>query len=234
MSRAAGLSAHPPCWLPRGAGRGRLLLVEPGGGSGRGGGSASRVRACRGGPRPSPCAHPLLSRPPARARRRTLWERDLIQSELDHLMSDFEGIAQVGAGTAAGCWAARGSSGGPGAGSCRSPPRRAARRRPAAPPSPPPLARATLPHPHAHPSTPPTRPRQAKYRRGMAILSLICNVERTSEILERVFRVFGRERVNVQMMSQGASKTNIALIVSDAEAKVALKALHDEFFNEQQ
>ena len=68
----------------------------------------------------------------------------------------------------------------------------------------------------------------------MAILSLICNVERTSEILERVFRVFGRERVNVQMMSQGASKTNIALIVSDAEAKVALKALHDEFFNEQQ
>ena len=40
---------------------------------------------------------------------------------------------------------------------------------------------------------------QAHYRRGMAILSLICNVQRTSEILERVFRVFGRERVNVQV-----------------------------------
>lgn len=32
------------------------------------------------------------------------------------------------------------------------------------------------------------------------------------------------------MMSQGASKTNIALIVDDAEAKAALRALHVEFF----
>jgi hypothetical protein len=30
---------------------------------------------------------------------------------------------------------------------------------------------------------------KVEYRRGMAIISLICNVERTSEILERVFRV---------------------------------------------
>ncbi len=34
----------------------------------------------------------------------------------------------------------------------------------------------------------------------------------------------------VQMMSQGASKTNIALIVNDTEAKTALRALHVEFF----
>ena len=71
---------------------------------------------------------------------------------------------------------------------------------------------------------------QARYRRGMAIISLICNVRRTSTILERVFRVLGREHVNVQMMSHGASKTNIALIVDDAEAKGALRALHHEFF----
>ena len=32
------------------------------------------------------------------------------------------------------------------------------------------------------------------------------------------------------MLSQGASKTNIALIVTDEEAKVALQALHAEFF----
>jgi len=32
------------------------------------------------------------------------------------------------------------------------------------------------------------------------------------------------------MMSQGASKTNIALIVNDTEAKSALRALHKEFF----
>lgn len=85
-------------------------------------------------------------------------------------------------------------------------------------------------HPPTHPASPVASPPQAHYRRGMAIISLICNVQRTSEILERVFRVFGREKINVQMLSQGASKTNIALIVNDAEAKAALRALHEEFF----
>jgi hypothetical protein len=73
---------------------------------------------------------------------------------------------------------------------------------------------------------------KASCRRGMSIVSLICNVRRTSEILERVFRVLGREGVTVQMMSQGASKTNIALVVTDAEAKHALRALHREFFEQ--
>ena len=45
--------------------------------------------------------------------------------------------------------------------------------------------------------------------------------------------MLGREGINVQMMSQGASKTNISLIVSDAEAKHAVRALHAEFFARQ-
>lgn len=95
---------------------------------------------------------------------KTLWERDLIDEELDALMVAFAGIAT------------------------------------------------------------------ASYRRGMSILSLICNVQRTSEILERVFRVLGREGVHVQMMSQGASKVNISLVLADEEAKHALRCLHKEFF----
>jgi aspartate kinase len=75
---------------------------------------------------------------------------------------------------------------------------------------------------------------KARYRRGMAIISLICNVRRTSAILERAFRVLNREDIRVQMMSQGASKTNIALIVEDGEAKAALRALHAEFFEGEQ
>jgi len=96
---------------------------------------------------------------------KTLWERDLIDDELEALMKAFTGVAKT------------------------------------------------------------------SYRRGMSILSLICNVKRTSEILERVFRVLGRDNVNVQMMSQGASKTNISLIVQDSEATHALRALHKEFFD---
>ena len=46
----------------------------------------------------------------------------------------------------------------------------------------------------------------------------------------QVFRVLGRENVNVKMMSQGASKTNISLIVADAEGRTVVQALHDEFF----
>jgi len=63
--------------------------------------------------------------------------------------------------------------------------------------------------PHSsHPSHPPVPPHlpQAHYRRGMAIISLICNVQRTSEILERVFRVFGREKINVQVRGAGQGR----------------------------
>lgn len=72
---------------------------------------------------------------------------------------------------------------------------------------------------------------RASYQRGMSIISLICNVQRTSQILERVFRVLGREGINVKMMSQGASKTNISLIVDDAQGRHAVRCLHNEFFD---
>lgn len=42
--------------------------------------------------------------------------------------------------------------------------------------------------------------------------------------------MLGREDINVKMMSQGASKTNISLIVSDGEGKRAVEAIHEEFF----
>eukprot|EP00878_Enallax_costatus_P030964 GHUV01033785.1.p1 GENE.GHUV01033785.1~~GHUV01033785.1.p1 ORF type:complete len:392 (+),score=119.11 GHUV01033785.1:150-1178(+) len=67
-------------------------------------------------------------------------------------------------------------------------------------------------------------------RSNMCILSLICNVERTSEILLRTFKVLLQEGINVKMMSQGASKVNISLIVDGSEGQRAVKALHREFF----
>ena len=47
----------------------------------------------------------------------------------------------------------------------------------------------------------------------------------------QVFKVLGREGINVKMMSQGASKNNISLIVSDDEGKNAVRSLHQEFFD---
>lgn len=74
---------------------------------------------------------------------------------------------------------------------------------------------------------------QVSYRSGLSILSLVCNVQRTSEIMQRVFTVLYREKINVQMMSQGSSKTNISLVLNSSEGQRALVALHREFFEEE-
>ncbi|CAI5495042.1 unnamed protein product [Closterium sp. Naga37s-1] len=63
-----------------------------------------------------------------------------------------------------------------------------------------------------------------------SIISLIGNVARSSVILEKVFGVFRRNGTNVQMISQGASKVNIALVVDDDEATELVQLLHKEFF----
>ncbi|RLN39443.1 aspartokinase 1, chloroplastic [Panicum miliaceum] len=63
-----------------------------------------------------------------------------------------------------------------------------------------------------------------------SIISLIGNVQRSSLILEKTFNVLRRNGVNVQMISQGASKVNISLVVNDSEAKQCVQALHSAFF----
>ncbi|XP_024194593.1 aspartokinase 1, chloroplastic [Rosa chinensis] len=63
-----------------------------------------------------------------------------------------------------------------------------------------------------------------------SIISLIGNVQYSSLILEKAFQVLRTNQVNVQMISQGASKVNISLIVNDSEAEICVKALHHAFF----
>ncbi|KAI5565464.1 hypothetical protein BDE02_14G124000 [Populus trichocarpa] len=63
-----------------------------------------------------------------------------------------------------------------------------------------------------------------------SIISLIGNVQRSSLILEKVFNVLHIKGINVQMISQGASKVNISLIVNDDEAEQCVRSLHSAFF----
>ncbi|KAK8710323.1 hypothetical protein V6N13_145653 [Hibiscus sabdariffa] len=63
-----------------------------------------------------------------------------------------------------------------------------------------------------------------------SIISLIGNVKRSSLILEKAFHVLRINGVNVQMISQGASKVNISLVVNDNEAEQCVRALHAAFF----
>ena len=62
-------------------------------------------------------------------------------------------------------------------------------------------------------------------------MSFIADVARSTELIARVFTVLAQRGVKVEMLSQGASKVNISLVVLDADADEALKIIHDEFFS---
>ena len=68
------------------------------------------------------------------------------------------------------------------------------------------------------------------YSTGHSILSLIGNVERNNEIMERSFRALRAADIKVKMISQGASKTNISLLVDQVQGSDAVRAIHAEFF----
>jgi len=67
---------------------------------------------------------------------------------------------------------------------------------------------------------------------GKAIVTIIGDVSRSSEILSRTFKTCKLLGVQVQMISQGASKVNISFIVDDNEALEVIKGLHADFFEE--
>jgi aspartate kinase len=65
---------------------------------------------------------------------------------------------------------------------------------------------------------------------GKAIITIIGDVRRSSEILARAFRICEIMGVPVQMVSQGASKVNISFIINDSEAAEVIRSLHEDFF----
>jgi aspartate kinase len=65
-----------------------------------------------------------------------------------------------------------------------------------------------------------------------AIVTIVGDVSRSSEILSRSFRTCELLGVPVQMISQGASKLNISFIVDDNEAAEVVRVLHEDFFED--
>jgi aspartate kinase len=68
---------------------------------------------------------------------------------------------------------------------------------------------------------------------NMSILTLITDVNKSSEVLATVFRVFSQRKIAVEMLSQGASKVNISLILRSDKLEEAILHLHACFFEEQ-
>lgn len=67
-------------------------------------------------------------------------------------------------------------------------------------------------------------------KKGKAIVTLVGDVRRSSALLQKSFGVCDSLGVQVQMVSQGASKVNASFIVDDAEASKVVVALHGAFF----
>ncbi|QTQ14003.1 aspartate kinase [Treponema parvum] len=69
-------------------------------------------------------------------------------------------------------------------------------------------------------------------KKGKAIIAIICDVASTSEILAQGFTALARNNINVQMISQGASKVNISFICNEDQSSDVVKILHKAFFGE--
>merc|ERR1711957_970185 len=61
---------------------------------------------------------------------------------------------------------------------------------------------------------------------GRAIVTLIANVKQSSNVMAVVFQVMSALTVQVEMLSQGASKVNISLVVPGEREKEVIQALH--------
>jgi len=68
---------------------------------------------------------------------------------------------------------------------------------------------------------------------GRSIVTLIANVNESSNVLAVVFEVLRELGVQVEMISQGASKVNISLVVPGDKEKKVIQALHSCFFEDE-
>jgi aspartate kinase len=66
---------------------------------------------------------------------------------------------------------------------------------------------------------------------GQAIVCLVGeNIRYTPGVASRVFKSL--ESVNIRMISQGASLLNLSVVVAERHLRIAVEALHNEFFRE--
>ena len=71
---------------------------------------------------------------------------------------------------------------------------------------------------------------EVKATSGKAIVTLICDASHSSSILEDAFTALNKENINVQMISQGASKVNISMLVEENQVNAVVQILHKALF----
>lgn len=72
---------------------------------------------------------------------------------------------------------------------------------------------------------------EVNVKKDKAIVTMVCDASRSSTILSRSFTALEKEGINVQMISQGASKVNISMIVDSSQIERTVQVLHAALFN---
>ncbi len=67
-------------------------------------------------------------------------------------------------------------------------------------------------------------------KKDKAIVTIICDAAHSSSILADAFAALNNEKINVQMISQGASKVNISFLVDNEQANSVVQILHSALF----
>jgi len=71
---------------------------------------------------------------------------------------------------------------------------------------------------------------EVQVKKDKAIVTVICDAAHSSSLLAKAFTSLAKEDINVQMISQGASKVNISFLVNDEQADKTVCILHKAFF----
>ena len=71
---------------------------------------------------------------------------------------------------------------------------------------------------------------ECKASKNKAIVTIICDAAHSSSILADAFAALNKAGINVQMISQGASKVNISMLVDESQANDVVKILHKSLF----
>ncbi|KAJ8598279.1 hypothetical protein CTAYLR_006005 [Chrysophaeum taylorii] len=71
---------------------------------------------------------------------------------------------------------------------------------------------------------------QVELKHDRSIVSFVGDGSRSTELIAQVFAVLAANDLRVEMISQGASKVNVAIVVQDDQAELALNLIHGCFF----
>jgi aspartate kinase len=69
--------------------------------------------------------------------------------------------------------------------------------------------------------------------RGKAIICVVGEgMKQTPGIAGRIFSALAASKINIEMVSEGASEINLTIVVSEEQVAEAVRTLHEEFFSE--